>query len=79
MHRNRSTLTRSASPVPVPEPLSTLCARSIASQVDGACFGKPDAPEPEAIPEIPSMPAFLRLTNEGELLGGLETVRGLAC
>jgi hypothetical protein len=35
------------------------------SQMDGACFGKPDAPEPEPEPEIPAMPMFLQLTPEG--------------
>ena len=36
------------------------------SQMDGACFGKPDAPEADE-PEPAAMPSFLKLTPEGML------------
>lgn len=38
------------------------------SQMDGACFGKPDAPEiDEPEPPVNQMPKFLKLTPEGML------------
>ena len=37
------------------------------SQMDGACFGKPDAPEiNEPEPAVNQMPKFLKMSPEGE-------------
>lgn len=38
------------------------------SQIDGACFGKPDAPETVQPEPAIEMPSFLKLTPEGVLL-----------
>jgi hypothetical protein len=39
------------------------------SQMDGACFGKPDAPEVnEPEPAVNQMPTFLKMSPEGEWL-----------
>lgn len=42
------------------------------SQMDGACFGKPDGPEiVEPEKPVDKMPKFLKLTAEGMLLTNL--------
>ncbi len=68
MHRNRSSK-RSRSPVIAPESSTAF------PQVDGACFGKPDAkeddapitaPKPEEPAAPPALPSFLAITEAGK-------------